>query len=694
MDDNTLEITVEMINRHKGMANVLVRLGGKLVHSDYFNLYKEDARWKFADKLIKKHQDIDHSEVNRLLLEAIPLSEDDDDGEDHENQAQILLRLAKPATLFHTSDGETFATISVGGHTETHRIRSTSFRRWLINAFYRECEKPPSSEAMRGAIEVLEAEAQFDGPTEQVWIRVASIIDPNDPDRETFYIDLCNDRWQVVQIDRDGWRVLDTSPVKFRRTQGMLPLPVPVRDGTRDLLRSFVNIPAPNDKNQPDSDWNKNQPDSDWMLFVAVLTAAFRPYGPYPVLEVNGEQGCAKSTTSRVFRACVDPHKVMLRSMPKEDRDLMISANNCWCQAFDNLSRLPEWLSDALCRQATGGGFSTRALYTDEGEVHFDTMRPVLLTGIANVAERDDLGDRLIRIVLPVIPDENRREEKSFWREFEASLPKILGAILDVVVGGLKALPDVHVKSLPRMADFGRWGEAVGRALGWKDGAFLEAYKANRSEASAQALEDSAVATAVRTLMKDRDAWEGIATELLTALSALAGDAVVKDKERRWPKTGRGLAGQLRRLAPLLRRVGIEPILDLPREGKESRRIIRIKKSSPTVRDRESSPASSASSAAAPENDGTSFDGERFRQADGRNPRPTVSSASSAQSSASSAQSSASSASPICPQHNSLHCLDANGRPMADDADGADTDSPHSSSRTEEKLGPREVIDL
>jgi hypothetical protein len=321
-------------------------------------------------------------------------------------------------------------------------------------------------------------------------------------------------------------------------------------------------------------------------------------------------------------------------------------------------------------------------------------MRPVLLTGIANVAERDDLGDRLIRIVLPVIPDENRREEKSFWREFEASLPKILGAILDVVVGGLKALPDVHVKSLPRMADFGRWGEAVGRALGWKDGAFLEAYKANRSEASLQALEDSAVATAVRTLMKDRDAWEGIATELLTALSALAGDAVVKDKERRWPKTGRGLAGQLRRLAPLLRRVGIEPILDLPREGKESRRIIRIKKSSPTVRDRESSSASSASSAAAPENDGTSFDGERFRQADGRNPRPTESSASSAQSSASSAQSSASSASPICPKPNSLNRLDTNGRPMADDADGADDGFPHSSSRTEEKLGPREVINL
>jgi hypothetical protein len=39
--------------------------------------------------------------------------------------------------------------------------------------------------------------------------------------------------------------------------------------------------------------------------------------------------------------------------------------------AFDNLSGLPAWLSDALCRLASGGSFAVRQLYTDDDDVPF-----------------------------------------------------------------------------------------------------------------------------------------------------------------------------------------------------------------------------------------------------------------------------------------------------------------------------------
>jgi hypothetical protein len=71
--------------------------------------------------------------------------------------------------------------------------------------------------------------------------------------------------------------------------------------------------------------------------------------------------------------------------------------------SFDNLSGLPVWLSDALCRLASGGGFAVRQLYTDDEEVLFQAARPILLNGIEEVISRPDLGDRAIFLTLAPI---------------------------------------------------------------------------------------------------------------------------------------------------------------------------------------------------------------------------------------------------------------------------------------------------
>jgi hypothetical protein len=118
----------------------------------------------------------------------------------------------------------------------------------------------------------------------------------------------------------------------------------------------------------------------------------------------------------------------------------MVAATNAWMLAFDNLSHLPEWLSDALCRLATGGGFGTRALFTNQEEALFDAQRPVLLTGIDKVVTRGDLLDRSLLVSLPEIRDEQRRPEDEFWQAFEAVRPGILGALLDALSAVLRRL--------------------------------------------------------------------------------------------------------------------------------------------------------------------------------------------------------------------------------------------------------------
>mgnify|MGYP001567769299 FL=1 len=184
---------------------------------------------------------------------------------------------------------------------------------------------------------------------------------------------------------------------------------------------------------------------------VAWLVAAFRPIGPYPVLDIEGEQGSAKSTTGRVLRALVDPNKADLRTVPRDERDLMIAAHNGWVVAYDNLSGIPLWLSDALCRLSTGGGFSTRELYTDTEEILIDVQRPIIINGIDAMIERGDLQDRTIPLVLPQIPSDRRRDEKEFWREFEAARPRLLGAVLDIVSVALGRVDSVRLARSPRM---------------------------------------------------------------------------------------------------------------------------------------------------------------------------------------------------------------------------------------------------
>src|SRR5262249_3288253 len=253
----------------------------------------------------------------------------------------------------------------------------------------------------------LEARAGA-GPEHPVYVRVAEA-------EGKVYVDLADEHCRVVEVDPDGWRVLDRSPVRFRRAAGMRALPEPVRGGTIEELRRLINV----------------EDDRAWRLLVAWLLMAFSPRGPYPVLVLGGEHGSAKSWSANRLRELVDPNEAPNRAEPREPRDLMIAARNGWVLALDNISGLPTWLSDGLCRLATGSGFATRELHTDDDEVIFSATRPVILNGIGDVATRSDLIDRSLLLTLPAIPEARRRDERELLRAFAVVRPRILGALLD-----------------------------------------------------------------------------------------------------------------------------------------------------------------------------------------------------------------------------------------------------------------------
>jgi len=149
---------------------------------------------------------------------------------------QILLDIALGGCdLWHTPEGEPYARIRQSGHREHRRIRSAEFKQWLSRQFWEQEKIVPGSQTMQDAIGVLEGKAKFDGEAHSVHVRIAM-------HDELIYIDLCDDQWRAVQVDRTGWRIVDDPPVRFRRAKGMLPLPLPERGGSVDELRSFVNV--------------------------------------------------------------------------------------------------------------------------------------------------------------------------------------------------------------------------------------------------------------------------------------------------------------------------------------------------------------------------------------------------------------------------------------------------------------------
>ena len=172
------------------------------------------------------------------------------------------------------------------------------------------------------------------------------------------------------------------------------------------------------------------------------------------------------------------PTRPMLGSPPADVRDLVIIANNTWVVAFDNLSKIQPWFSDAICRLAYGTGFQTRTLCTNDELTSFESCRPVIVNGIDDLVTGHDLLSRALVLNCPTFNEDDRRADDEFWLAFEMAHPRILGALLDAIVGGLAKLPTLGKIKLPRMATFARWGEAVSQHLGSEPGKFLAAFLA------------------------------------------------------------------------------------------------------------------------------------------------------------------------------------------------------------------------
>ncbi|MEV0177704.1 ATP-binding protein [Streptomyces sp. NPDC050625] len=485
------------------------------------------------------------------------------------SQASQLVALARERyDLFMSDDGRPYG-VKVDGPNLALPLRGKAGLRSQLARIYTDVNggTVPSQSALADAMTVLEGLAANADPRTPR-LRVAG-------HDERILIDLGTTDGRCVSVGPDGWQLLPGSPIVFRRSGAMKPLPAPVREGNglaklRDLL---------------------NTTDEGFQLLVAWLLAAFIPDLPHPILAFRGEQGTGKSKGAAMVIGIVDPSGAPKRTAPRDLKSWSVQAFNSWAICLDNISIIPDWLSDALCRAVTGDGVVDRALFTDDDVVVLEFRRVLAITTIDAGALAGDLAERLLTIELQLIPDHKRREEAELDRAYADAHPAILASLFDLLAKVLKALPGIELTERPRMADFARVLAAVDDVTGWNTQA---SYKATAADAVADVLDGEPFAQAVVELI-DAAGPEGLA---LTAAQILDSVTTPEKLPKKWPKDATRAGGQLKRLAPALRTIGIE-VDDSHRSTDRRRsRIYRI-----TASEKRRNTASAASTVSAPSSD-------------------------------------------------------------------------------------------
>ncbi|GIW83228.1 MAG: ATP-binding protein [Gemmatales bacterium] len=420
-------------------------------------------------------------------------------------------------------------------------VQSQAFEFHLIARFHQldESRRLPGSEAIKTAIRGVIAVAR---DSRSVIKKCSTYIRSASLGRKT-YIQVGDNEDTILSIDSDGWQIEEKVPVKFIQTPRMLPLAEPAFDREIEVPLHYIFNFASEDQEHLLLDW---------------LTGVLMGRGPFPVLLLTGEQGTGKSTAARMLKELVDPTAAPLRGEPENQRDLMIYAEQNYCLCFDNLSFIPSWLSDCLCRISTGGGFATRQLYTDSEEKVFDSMRPIIINSINDIVVRPDLLERCIVVEFKPIPDNRRRTEARMWQDFEEAKPLILGKLFDRIKSIYQNLDRVErmALKLPRMADYVSAMIAAGMGEGKEPSEIIARYLSHREQVEQINLESDDVANAIANLLEEVPYWEGSSHKLFNDLRMRVSESVLRS--RNWPDTPRTLTWRLKNLSPILRRNGIE----------------------------------------------------------------------------------------------------------------------------------------
>jgi putative DNA primase/helicase len=454
-----------------------------------------------------------------------------------ERKKKSLAELAlDDCVLFHDREGEGYATFFDAGCHQTWPVRSRSFRSFLCRLAF-ETGVSGGKTSIDAAVDTIAAQAAYGGTPEREVARRWAWHDGR------LWYDLADAKWRVIEAFVDssggaGFGVVPDGkcPVSFIRSRGAMPQVEPADGGSIDELRDVLNVT-----------------DDSWTILKGALIAFFLPSGELPIIEVSGEENSGKSFLSSVLVELLDPTKAGPCPPPREVRDLYVRARWRKLIALDNVSSISPEISDALCRIATGAGAEERSYFTNSDLDTYEARALVVLNGIGRHVSRPDLASRTLHVETRALSRRQQRERGELRARWQAMRSRILGALLRAAVIASSRVGQVVLPQKPRLADAALFVEAATAALGIGPGEWSRIVLRHCDDAAAELVEDSPIARGIRELLAVGP-FVGSATQLLDRLVATVP---IDRRGDHWPKTARGLAGVLQRIARPLRDVGI-----------------------------------------------------------------------------------------------------------------------------------------
>jgi putative DNA primase/helicase len=454
---------------------------------------------------------------------------------DNTLREQLFAIATRDSDLFHDDTNVAWATCHTNdGLNKTIRIDSKTYEMWLRHRYYQVHRRGLSDYHVEGAQKDIESHALFYAPMRELYAKTALCNDG------AYYFDLSTGNGSCVKIIGNKWETCTNPPIAFRNLgelkANVLPEPGGNLEDFRNLFPQLTN--------------------EQWYLLASWMVSALFPSAPYPVLNVEGEQGSGKSTLCELLIDLIAPSHTELKAIMSGEHDLMVIANNCWIICLDNLSGLNVKLSDALCRLSTGGGLAKRKLYSEADTSSIKAARPIILNGIDSIATRADLADRSVVLALKPFTN-NRIDTDQIKKIFFEKKPYILGALFDAFAQVINELDNVKLDSkfTGRMVRYAKVGVILEKHMGWEEGSFLAAYNGNITENAKEAVTNNTALNAlIDYLSEQKKAVDCTATDLLSTLRA----RLYNEDKFQLPKNARGLSRLLRREAENLRRLGLK----------------------------------------------------------------------------------------------------------------------------------------
>ena len=303
------------------------------------------------------------------------------------------------------------------------------------------------------------------------------------------------------------------------------------------------------------------QPVSQVMLIAWITYTMACPKIPtsnFLLLVLMGGQGTGKSTLCRILQAIIDPSRIGVQTLPTNGKDLAISLQHAHLRIFDNVRAISNVLADFLCIACTGGYLTSRKLYTDAEEQAIYLHGPVIINSIHHIIDQSDQAQRCLKIELDKMDENARKQEESFFDDFQADLPQIMRELFERIAAIFKHLPDATVVYPERMIEFVHWLAAMEMVDGAPEGAYQAEYSRLLNEGQLDSLMENSLAAAMVELTEKltNKHWVGTPAELLKELEALTN--LRTQRSREWPLNPIALSKRLRSLQAGLASQGIE----------------------------------------------------------------------------------------------------------------------------------------